>query len=113
MNDDSKPYQVRAQGWGKTKTLDILTKIQKFRDDAREAAGKTYPTVLMADELAVLKAGSTPEMSDWWDANSVVIEIMNPDNTLQEMIGGKREITKEAPALNRADRRRLRHTKAR
>lgn len=104
MNDTSREYQIRARGSGKT--VELLDRIKKFRDKERANAGKTYPPVVTKAELEFLKAGN-PSMADWWDANAVVIEVMEQNPTLLERLNNRHgSIEKEAPTPNRADRRR-------
>lgn len=100
MSDDLATYQVRSQGWGKTATLNILEDIQKAREAA--SSPKDYRPVVTKDELEFLKSKNT-SMADWWDANSVVIEVMDQNN--YESLVGTYD-PKEPPVLNRADRRR-------
>lgn len=54
-----------------------------------------------------------PERLEWIEKNIVQYDVFEEHPTLLERLNERHGKTKEAPALNRADRRRLRHTKAR
>jgi len=126
MNEELTVYQVRAQGWGKTSTLGILKDIKKARDDARAYAKMFHPSVVTEVELEALKSGASPEISDWYDRNTVVIqpmtktmsfEVSDDDRdrlytSITEEDGKYVKGQKDPASLNRADRRRLRKRKA-
>jgi hypothetical protein len=105
MSDDLAVPQIRTQGWGKSTTLNILEELQKAREAAR--IPKDYRPVVTKNELEFLKS-KNPSMSDWWDANSVVLEVMG-DHSYESMVG--RYEPKEPPTLNRADRRKAKKRK--
>lgn len=106
----SDEITYRVGGWKAGKTTDILDQIHEFYDRAHASSGKVYPTYVMKSELEFLKLRN-PSMYDWYDENMVVFEPMGLEPTLLERVN--HEITKEAPTLNRADRRRLRKRKTR
>lgn len=125
MSDEINAYLIggrRSGKWSAAQPQDILDQVIKARDDARANRHKIYPTVLTQDELDFLKT-KIPSMSDWYDQNTVIItpmvepievqfDVLEENKSAMERLMGN-GLKQEPSGLNRADRRRLRHRKAR